>query len=163
MTIVYYKQIKNKMSACPFPYCEQPRRKKNPPRIFSKMEKNRNLWDDETNTKLKKVLFFIFWKVWNPSPPFHCWRAILQKGKSYWAGRLSTVDLLVLTSLDQRIFKLKILFSFFCKTGILKEEVTCTEPSPSVSIPCFSTLLYLLVTSLKGPVLSYLKSLCRLA
>jgi hypothetical protein len=38
-------------------------------------------------------------------------------GKSYWGGKLSTVYLLVLTSLDQLIFILKILFSFFTKQG----------------------------------------------
>ncbi len=44
-------------------------------------------------------------------------------GKSYWGWRLSTVDLLVLTSLDQLVFILKILFSFFYKTSYLNEEV----------------------------------------
>ena len=39
----------------------------------------------------------------------------VETGKSYWGGKLSTVDLLVLTSLDQLIFKLKILFSFHTK------------------------------------------------
>jgi hypothetical protein len=33
-------------------------------------------------------------------------------GKSYWRGRLSTVDLLVLNSLDQFLFTLKILLTF---------------------------------------------------
>jgi hypothetical protein len=33
-------------------------------------------------------------------------------GKSYGRGRLNTVDLLVLTSLDHLLFKLKILFTF---------------------------------------------------
>jgi hypothetical protein len=45
-------------------------------------------------------------------------------------GRLSTVDLLVLNSLDQLLFILKILF-----TVIFNEEVNCPEPSLSVSIP----------------------------
>ncbi len=31
------------------------------------------------------------------------------------------------------------------KTTYLKEEVNCTEPSPSVSIPCFITPRYVLV------------------
>jgi hypothetical protein len=30
---------------------------------------------------------------------------------------------------------LKILFTFLTKTSFLNEEVNCTEPSPSVSIP----------------------------
>jgi hypothetical protein len=61
---------------------------------------------------------------------------IQRAGKSYWGGRLNTIDLLLLTSLDQLIFMLKILFQFFYKTSYLNEEVNCTEPSPSVSIPC---------------------------
>jgi hypothetical protein len=55
-------------------------------------------------------------------------------------GRLSTVDLLVLTILDQILFKLKILFAFFCKTSYLKEKVSSTEPSPSVSFPLWKLL-----------------------
>jgi hypothetical protein len=35
----------------------------------------------------------------------------VQEGKSYWRGRLCTVDLLVLTSADQLLFMLKILFT----------------------------------------------------
>jgi hypothetical protein len=50
-------------------------------------------------------------------------------------GRLSTVDLLALTSLDQLLLTQQILF--FYKTSYLNEEVNCTEPSPSVSVPWF--------------------------
>jgi hypothetical protein len=50
-------------------------------------------------------------------------------------GRLSTVDLIVLNSLHQLLFKVKILFSFVTKQATFKEEVNCTEPSPLVSIP----------------------------
>jgi hypothetical protein len=46
-----------------------------------------------------------------------------------------TVDLLVLTSLDQFVFK-NIIFLFY-KTSYLNEEANGTEPSPSVSIPWF--------------------------
>ncbi len=49
---------------------------------------------------------------------------------------LYTVDLLVLTSLYQLIFKLIILISFLFKASYLHDEVNCTEPSPYVSIPC---------------------------
>jgi hypothetical protein len=52
-------------------------------------------------------------------------------------GRVSTVHLLVLTSLDQLIFILKILLAYFTKTSYLNEEVNCIEPSPLVSIPWF--------------------------
>ncbi len=44
-------------------------------------------------------------------------------------GKLSTVDLLVVTNLDHLIFILKILFTFF----YLNEEANCTERSPLVS------------------------------
>jgi hypothetical protein len=49
-------------------------------------------------------------------------------------GRLSAVDLLVLTSLDQLLLVLLSLFTFY-KTSHLNEELNCTEPSPSASIP----------------------------
>jgi len=45
-------------------------------------------------------------------------------GKPYRRGRLSTVNLLVLTSLDQLIFKLKILFTFFTKQATLMRRST---------------------------------------
>ena len=51
-------------------------------------------------------------------------------------GRLSTFDLLVLTSLYQLVFILKILFSFFTKQSTLMRKSTSTKPSPSVSFPC---------------------------
>ncbi len=51
-------------------------------------------------------------------------------------GWLSKVDLLVLTYLDQLHFKQKILLNFFHKTSCLNEEVNCTVPSCTVSIPC---------------------------
>jgi hypothetical protein len=38
-----------------------------------------------------------------------------QPGKSYWGGWLSTIDLLVLTSLDLLLFKLKMSFTFVTK------------------------------------------------
>ncbi len=56
-------------------------------------------------------------------------------GKPYWRGSISTVDLLVLTSLDQLLWELKLNFPFY-KTTYLNEEVNCTEPSPSVRVPC---------------------------
>ncbi len=108
--------------------------KKNPPRIFSKMGKNRNLWDDETNTKLKKVLFLFFEKFETPHPS-PCWRAILQPGRSYWVGRLSTVDLLVLTYLDQLVFILKTSFSFFTKQASLRRRSTVLSLLPQLVFP----------------------------
>ncbi len=42
-----------------------------------------------------------------------------------------TVDLLILTSLDQFLFTLKLLFTF-CKTSLLNEEINSTETSPQL-------------------------------
>jgi hypothetical protein len=61
-------------------------------------------------------------------------------GKSYcWKGlpvtNISTVDLLVLTSLDRPLFILKILFTFFIKQPTLMRRSTVLSLPPSVSIP----------------------------
>jgi hypothetical protein len=48
------------------------------------------------------------------------------------------VDLLVLISLDQLLFILKVLLTSFTKQANLNEEVNGTEPSPFVSIPCLN-------------------------
>ncbi len=54
-------------------------------------------------------------------------KLIHTSGISYWRGRLNTVDLLALTSLEQLHYLLKILFNFFYKTCyLLNEEVNCT-------------------------------------
>ncbi len=50
-------------------------------------------------------------------------------GKSYWRGRLSTVDLLLLTSLGQLLFTLKIFFTSFTK------QVTLTRSSTVLNLP----------------------------
>jgi hypothetical protein len=44
--------------------------------------------------------------------------------KSYWRERISTVDLLVLNSSDQLLFKLKLNFSFFTKQPFLMRRST---------------------------------------
>ncbi len=55
-------------------------------------------------------------------------------GNPYWRSKISTVDLLVLTSSDQLLLiQEKILFF---KTSFLNEEVNRTELSPSVRVPC---------------------------
>jgi hypothetical protein len=64
----------------------------------------------------------------------------LQPGNPYWRGCLSTVDLLVLTSLDQLLVILQTTFTFFSKTRYLNKEVNRTEPSPSVSVRCYKLL-----------------------
>jgi hypothetical protein len=66
-----------------------------------------------------------------------------QSGNPHWWGRLNTVDLIVLTSLDRLIFILKILFTFL-KTRHLNEGVSCTKPTSSVRVSCICKLTYLL-------------------
>jgi hypothetical protein len=51
-------------------------------------------------------------------------QATLAAGNPYWKGRLSTVDLLVLTSLDQLLLILPILFSFFTNKATLMRRST---------------------------------------
>jgi hypothetical protein len=53
----------------------------------------------------------------------------------YWRGRLSKVDLLVPTGLDQFISKLKIKFTFISKQATLMRRSTVLTPSLSVSVP----------------------------
>ncbi len=50
--------------------------------------------------------------------------------------RLSTTDLLVLTSLDDLLLILKTLVTFY-EMSYVYEEVNCTEPSPSVRSAAF--------------------------
>jgi hypothetical protein len=49
---------------------------------------------------------------------------IEQPGNPYWRGRLSTVDLLVLTSLNNMVLIMKILFTFVTKQAILERRST---------------------------------------
>ncbi len=58
-------------------------------------------------------------------------REVLLKGKAQYR-----ITLLPLISLDQLIFKAKMLFTFFYKTSYLNEEVNCTEPFPLVGVSC---------------------------
>jgi len=53
---------------------------------------------------------------------------ILMQGNLNERGRLSIVNLFVLTSLEHLLLTLKTLLTF-SKTSYLKEEVNCTEPS----------------------------------
>ncbi len=58
-----------------------------------------------------------------------------ETGKSCFKGRLRTVDLLALTSSDQLLLILKILFTLFTKTSYLNEEVNGTEPTLRIVFP----------------------------
>jgi hypothetical protein len=57
-----------------------------------------------------------------------------QAGKSYRRESLRTVDLLVLSNIDQILFTMNILFTFL-QTSYLNEEVICRDPFPEASIP----------------------------
>jgi hypothetical protein len=57
---------------------------------------------------------------------------LIQPWNPYWWGRFSTVDLLELTSFDQFILILKILFNFFTK------RVTLMRGSTILSLPLLS-------------------------
>ncbi len=67
------------------------------------------------------------------------------------AGRISTDDLLVLTSSDQLLFILKLYFSFY-KTNYLNEEVNRIERSPSVRGSCNCVFLGMAVLCFYGRI-----------
>jgi hypothetical protein len=71
-------------------------------------------------------------------------------GNPYWTGRLSTIDLLVLTSLGELILTLKLHIYIFTKPTYLNEEVKCTEPFRSVKSSQVLPLCY------RGPSFNYL-------
>ena len=62
-------------------------------------------------------------------------------GNTYQRGRICTIDLLILTSLDQLLLILKLWFILFYWTNYLNEVVKCTEPSPSVRDRWLTSLL----------------------
>jgi hypothetical protein len=55
-------------------------------------------------------------------------------------GWINPVDLLVLTTTNQLLFKQKLYFSFFYETTYLDEEVNCIEPTPSIRNPWLNYL-----------------------
>ncbi len=59
----------------------------------------------------------------------------MDQGRLTEGRRPSTVDLLVLTGLDQLLFYIEGINYLCYQTSDLNEEVNCTEPSPSVSVP----------------------------
>jgi hypothetical protein len=56
-------------------------------------------------------------------------------GNPYGGGRLSTIDLLVLTSLDLHVFELKILFIFMTKQATLMRRSTVLSLPPQKGFP----------------------------
>jgi hypothetical protein len=63
-----------------------------------------------------------------------CQDGYLKPGNTIWRGRLSTVDLLVLTSLDELLFILKILLTFVTKHATLMRRSTVLNLP--VRVPC---------------------------
>ncbi len=67
----------------------------------------------------------------------------LPVNREYWKGRISTtVDLLVLTSLDKLLFMLKILFIFATKQAILIRRSTILSLPLQLVIPTVSIIIY---------------------
>jgi hypothetical protein len=62
-------------------------------------------------------------------------------GNPYWGGRLSTADLLVLTSLDQLLSIMKTLFSFFPKQATLMKWSTVRSLPLQSVFPGYTTML----------------------
>jgi hypothetical protein len=65
---------------------------------------------------------------------------IADTGKSYWRGRLSTVDLLVLSSLDQLLLKLKLLYAYLTKQATLMRRLTVLSLLPQLVFPADKSL-----------------------
>jgi hypothetical protein len=59
---------------------------------------------------------------------------IPNSGKSYKRGRSSTFDLRVLTSSDQLIFIVKILFTYFTKQATLMRRSTVLSLNPRLEV-----------------------------
>ncbi len=61
-----------------------------------------------------------------PIPVEHL--SIHTPGKPYWKGRLNTVKLVVLTSLDQMLLVLEFLFTFFTKQATIMRSIVLSLP-----------------------------------
>jgi len=103
------------------------------PGSFFKLRNRICYWLDQNICSRKFVVQILFLCRQKWSLLTHCTRWALP-GNPCWRGRLSTADLLVPTSLDQLLSKLKITYLRF-KSSYLNEEVNCTDPSLAVSIP----------------------------
>jgi hypothetical protein len=73
---------------------------------------------------------FKYWRYMVLSHTYSCTREPLLKGK------ISMVDLLVLTSFRAGLFHIENIVYLCSKKWYFEEEVNCTEPSISVSVPC---------------------------
>jgi hypothetical protein len=79
---------------------------------------------------------------WSPILPpklagCRCSTCLSWTGKTNWRRRISTVDLDVITSLNQLLFKLKITFTFFIKQAILMRWSAVLSFTPSIRVGSF--------------------------
>jgi hypothetical protein len=68
-----------------------------------------------------------------PTPP--PWLTMTNALLAYNQGTLTEGYLLVLITIDQLLFIMKTLVTFY-KTSYHNEEINRNEPSPSISVPC---------------------------
>jgi len=89
----------------------------------------------KTQTRFRRISWSLSMAGFNQNlRRFNQQRSVkVRPGNPWWSGKLSTVDLLVLTILDQMFF---LIFFHFLKTHYLKEEVNGTS-FPLVSVPWF--------------------------
>ncbi len=86
--------------------------------------------------KFHKIKPWIFYLLFIVKPSSAEPEQFLKAGKPNRSGRLSTVNLLVITSLDQLIFILQILFAFVTKHAAIMRRSTELNLPLSVSVPC---------------------------
>ncbi len=65
---------------------------------------------------------------------------LITTGKPYWRGRLSAVDLLVLTSLYQLLLIMQSFFKFLTKQGTLMWRSTVLSLSPQLVFPDYNII-----------------------
>jgi len=70
----------------------------------------------------------------------------------YWSGRLCTFDLLVITSFDEVLFILKILFPLFTK------QATLTKRSTSLKVPWLILLPFVVKDTFTQAIMRYISS-----
>ncbi len=92
-------------------------------------------WPQQLRQLIVRLRVLNVWKEIFCSAIFRQWQRRWEgAGKPYWKGRISTVDLLLLTSSDRLLTILNLYFSIFYRTTFLNKEVNRTEPSPSVRV-----------------------------
>ncbi len=109
-----YKHFKETISVWHFPYLNSPKTFWVLARYLARVEKGKF-----TNTLTTTLRLY-------------------HAGNPYWKGRISTVDLLVLTSSNQLLIILKKCLYFIQNNLSQYKEVNCTYSSPLENIPCIN-------------------------